>query len=285
MTTRAPARPRVTALMPTYNASGFIAPVLDSLAAQTYPNLHVLIADDASTDDTAEMCARWAAGRPSVTLHRQATNRGWIDNTNWLLAHGEGDYFLFAFHDDPLQPTYVERLVDALEATPGAVLAYSDITLERESANGVWHGVATFDAMAAAHDTRARCDVMRAMEGYWWIPNRGVFRRAAALRVGGLRRNLAGAFCADWPWLLHLALLGGFIRVPDQLLHKRLRIAGLSQSWSHTATTRLAVVLAALREIVIADLPWSLRVRLAGSFSAYWTHRFVRKMLVNPLGR
>ena len=48
--------PRAVALLPARNAESFIEPVLESLAAQTYPNLEVLISDDASTDRTAEIC-------------------------------------------------------------------------------------------------------------------------------------------------------------------------------------------------------------------------------------
>ena len=226
--------------MPTYNASAFIEPVLCSLAQQTYPNLHVLIADDASTDDTVAHCRRFAQRHPHVTLHEHAENRGWIGNTNWLLSNGHGEYLFFAFHDDPLQPSYVERLVDALEGAPDAVLAFSDITVE--TPGGTRTVVAHFDALDGLTDPRDRCRAMRTMDGFWWIPNRGLFRRSAALRVGGLRHNLAGEFSADWPWLIHLALLGPFVRVPEALLHKRLRREGDSLSWSRTARTRMAVV-------------------------------------------
>ena len=77
--------PRVAALMPTWNAASFIAPTLESLAAQTYGNLEVLISDDRSTDDTAHICEQFVAGRPHFRLVRQPTRLGWIGNANWLL--------------------------------------------------------------------------------------------------------------------------------------------------------------------------------------------------------
>ncbi len=49
---------------------------------------------------------------------RQPVRLGWIGNANALLRAAAGDYVFFAFHDDPLQPDYVERLVDALERAP-----------------------------------------------------------------------------------------------------------------------------------------------------------------------
>ena len=55
-----PWNPRVTALVPTYNGAEFIRRTLDSLAAQTWTNLEILIGDDCSTDDTLEIVRRFA---------------------------------------------------------------------------------------------------------------------------------------------------------------------------------------------------------------------------------
>ena len=56
--------PRVTALVPTYNGAEFIMRTLDSLAAQTWSNLEILIGDDRSTDDTLEVVRRFAEASP-----------------------------------------------------------------------------------------------------------------------------------------------------------------------------------------------------------------------------
>lgn len=70
------ALPEGVALMPAYNAESFVLPVLESLSAQTYPNLRVLISDDASTDMRVEGGFAFAQGRgfigdPGSTLHRR----------------------------------------------------------------------------------------------------------------------------------------------------------------------------------------------------------------------
>ena len=54
--------PLVTAVLPTYNGADFIQRTLDSLAAQTWPNLEILIGDDRSTDDTL-LIVEYGAGR------------------------------------------------------------------------------------------------------------------------------------------------------------------------------------------------------------------------------
>lgn len=265
--------PRVVALLPAWNAARFIEPVLRSLDAQTYPNLQVLVSDDASTDGTGALCERFAAGRPRFVVHRQAHNRGWIGNVNWLLAHADGDAFFFAFHDDPLEPAYVERLAAALQGAPDAVLAHTDVIVDHHSLDPTAGGVHRFVALSGVASARERLRVlMRRPEG-WWIPNRGLFRASAAARIGGLRRHPGGEFSADWPWLMHLALLGAFVRVPEPLVHKVWLREGLSVVWGRGRRKRLGLLVGALREIARADVPLALRMQVLGDLCGCWVAR------------
>jgi hypothetical protein len=61
-----------------------------------------------------------------------------------------------------------------------------------------------------------------------------------------MRRHRAGEVAADLPWLLRLALLDSFVRVPAPLIAKAFREGGLSASWQKDRRRRLAVVLACL---------------------------------------
>ncbi|RZU02139.1 glycosyltransferase family 2 protein [Rivibacter subsaxonicus] len=265
--------PRVVACLPAWKAETFIEPTLASLAAQSYPNLQILIADDASPDGTWALCQRFAQGRANVELHRQPRNLGWIGNVNWLLRHADGDYLFFAFHDDPLEPGYVTALVEALERNPQAVLAFSDAVVDLRGEGEAWVRTMSFSALDGLASARARLAVMTLRPSQWWLPNRGLLRSSAVRRVGGMRRHLAGEFCADWPWLLHLSLLGEFVRVPQPLVHKVWRREGLSKSWRWTTHKRAAVTLACLTEILRADLPLRQRLRLAADFGGYWGRR------------
>jgi glycosyltransferase involved in cell wall biosynthesis len=268
-------RPSVVACMPTYRCEGFVEATLQSLAAQTYPNLRVIVADDASPDASFELCRRFAEGRPQFAVHRQPRNLGWIGNANWLLERAGADYVFFAFHDDPLEPGYVQALVEALERSPEAVLAFSDAVVDFRGANESWVRSMSYTDLDGLGSARARLAVLAQRAGLWWLPNRGLFRKSAALRVGGMRRHLAGEFCADWPWLLHLSLLGAFVRVPQALVRKVWRDEGLSKSWRWSAHRRIAVTLACLGEILRADLPRAERARLAADFSGYWSRRWL----------
>ena len=254
MTPRAGSGPRVVACMPAWNAAGFIAPVLDSLAAQTYRNLQILISVDTCADGTAELCEAFAAGHAHVRVLRQPARLGWIGNSNALLAAAEGDCAFFAFHDDPLRPTYVARLVEALETHPDAVLAFCDI----ESNIGPF----SYRELDGVTDRYERARRILLQLGPWWVPNRGLFRLPAARQLGGVQRHLAGEYGADWPWLLRLALLGMFVRVPQSLLHKTFRPESLSATWRKGLWRRLALRLACLSVIRQAGFPWRQTVEL-----------------------
>jgi glycosyltransferase involved in cell wall biosynthesis len=241
------ALPRVVACMPAWNSEKCIEETLQSLAAQTYANLELLISDDASSDGTAAICQEFARTHARVRYVRQPRRLGWIGNVNSLLHIARGDYFFFAFHDDPLKPSYVERLVDALERHPDAVLAFADVEV---------HGTPrAFTALDGVQDRAERARRMLRWGGDWWVPNRGLFRAGAARELRGMRRHIAGEFAADWPWLLRLTLLGEFVRVPEALVRKVWLKEGLTRVWRHSAWQKFGVSLACASVIRKAGFP------------------------------
>jgi glycosyltransferase involved in cell wall biosynthesis len=253
--------PKVVALVPAWQAADFIAETLASLAAQTWPNLEILIAVDQSSDDTAERCRAFAAAHANVRVHEHTVRHGWVGNVNWLLHEARGDYLFFAFHDDVLAPTYVEALAEALRARPDAILAFSDLEnvhLDGRVDRSIY---TTLEGLSSPVD-RGRKLLWRI--GDWWTPNRGLFRSEAARRIGGLKRHRAGEFSADWPWLFHMSLLGHVVRVPQLLCFKRYKVRSLSQSWRYAPREYLAALASCARELAGAPLTprekWALRL-------------------------
>ncbi|ESX50395.1 glycosyltransferase [Mesorhizobium sp. C416B] len=159
-------RPKVTALVPCYNSAAFILRTLDSLAAQTWDNIEILVGEDNSTDATFEIVSAFAGGRDDVRILRRDKNLGWLKNSNDLMANASGELMFFAFHDDVIDPTYIEALVRALDANPEAVLSFSDvevIEVRRESAT--WK----FDLLEGLQDGFVRGRVM-ARQPHGWGP-------------------------------------------------------------------------------------------------------------------
>jgi glycosyltransferase involved in cell wall biosynthesis len=285
MTSAGSSPPRVLALVPAWKAAGFIAGTLDALAAQTCPGLSILISDDASPDDTAAICERRAAEDERFRVIRQARNRGWVGNVNALLGEAQADYLLFAFQDDLPEPGYVERCVAALEADPAAVLAFSDIRLVRQDGSVEERSYARLEGVT---DRIERARRIARLEGSWWIPNRGVFRASAAREIGGLRRHGAGEFSADWPWLLEMSLLGGFVRIPERLVTKFYLPGSLSRTWRFGARQWAAVTVSAMTAVSRRRLPVRERVRLHATLAGFalrQLRRSVRRRLTGSRDR
>ena len=221
---------RVTALVPTHNGSRYIADTLGSLAAQDHPALSIVVSDDASTDDTREVCDAFGADDRFRVIH-QSRRLGWVGNSNALLARADGDFFFFAPHDDLFAPTYVSRLVEALDARPDAVLAFADTIAMGESIS--------FAPLEVREGSRLR----RALR---FVPDvgferalafRGLVRTDALARAGLLRRSVVGEFDADGRWLFQLALVGPFVRVAEPLCTKRIHGESLARSWRYRRRT------------------------------------------------
>ena len=80
--------PLVTIGVPVRNGEDFLAEALDSALAQEYPNLEILISDNASVDATPDICRRYAEADPRVRWWRNAENAGfsWVDVSKAVAA-------------------------------------------------------------------------------------------------------------------------------------------------------------------------------------------------------
>jgi GT2 family glycosyltransferase len=122
--------PLVSILVPCYNGADFLREALDSILSQTYPNIEVLLLDDASTDATAQVAAEYA-GR--IDYIRQPRNLGIYDNVNIGIERARGALIATYHADDIYLPTIVQAQVDCFRAYPevGAVFC-SDIFVDAE---------------------------------------------------------------------------------------------------------------------------------------------------------
>ena len=115
--------------MPTYNRAAYIAAAIESVLAQGLPDVEIVVADDGSTDGTAEVVSSFGDRVAYIPLpHRgqpaAARNAG--------LAVARGEYVAFLDSDDLYLPGKLARQQSALESSPEAGLVYSDATFFRE---------------------------------------------------------------------------------------------------------------------------------------------------------
>jgi GT2 family glycosyltransferase len=108
-------RPFVTAIIVNWNGRAHLEVCLQSLAEQTYPSLEVLVVDNGSTDDSAQVVQNAKMGW--LPLGR---NIGLAPAMNEGARRASGQYLLFLNNDMRFAPDFVERLVESLEANPSA---------------------------------------------------------------------------------------------------------------------------------------------------------------------
>lgn len=116
------AAPLVSIVIPVLNGERHLAECLESVLAQTYENLEIVVADNASTDSTAEVVRSFADRRIRVLA---MPDRQLSLHENWgrALAAATGEFVKLVCHDDLLVPECVEVQLGLLHRYPGAVLA------------------------------------------------------------------------------------------------------------------------------------------------------------------
>ncbi len=112
--------PLVTVVIPSYNSARYLPEAINSVLAQTYQPIEIVVVDDGSTDNTAEVVATYGG---KITYIKQE-NRGLSAARNTGILSSSGQYIVFLDSDDFLLPDMVELMVRALEDCPECGAAY-----------------------------------------------------------------------------------------------------------------------------------------------------------------
>ena len=104
-------KPTVSIILCTYNGARFIREQLDSIVAQTYPLLEVIIQDDGSTDDTVAICEQYAVRLPYIKVRRNEHNLGFNLNFKSAAMRAQGDFVAISDQDDVWMADKIETLV------------------------------------------------------------------------------------------------------------------------------------------------------------------------------
>src|SRR5580693_2467327 len=130
--------PKVSVLIPTYNYARYLPEAIQSVLEQDFQDFELLIADDCSNDNTAEVVRPFCTRDARVRFEVNSANLGMVNNWNQCLAKARGEYIKFLFGDDKLiHRQALSKMLALLNQYPSAVLAASARAILDKDSNTV----------------------------------------------------------------------------------------------------------------------------------------------------
>ena len=185
-----PHTPLVSVVIPCYNQAHFLGDAIDSVLAQDYAPIEIVVVNDGSTDDTAAVAGRYT----SVRLVRQE-NRGLAEARNTGLAHSRGELLVFLDADDRLLPGALR--IGATVLSQQAHLGFAAGQSRFINSDGV--PLPTGQPLRGASDGYIELLRRNSIRN----PAMVMFRRAVLERVGGFDRRVPA--CADYEMYLRIS--------------------------------------------------------------------------------
>jgi glycosyltransferase involved in cell wall biosynthesis len=200
--------PKISVIIPVYNAEETIKETLKSVLSQTFSQFEIIVINDGSQDKTLEIVSRILDPRLKVLSY---PNAGVSVSRNRGISQAAGEYVSFLDADDLWTPDKLETQLKALQANPQAAVAYSWTDWIDESGQFLRSG----GHITVNGDVYAKLLLRDFVES----GSNPLIRRQALTEVGGFDESLNLA--ADWDMWLRLAARYEFVAVPSsQILYR-----------------------------------------------------------------
>jgi len=126
--------------LPVCNGERYLDQAINTILAQTFRDLTLVISDNASTDRTQAIAEAYAAKDPRVRYYRYEENRGMTWNFNNVFHLADSEYFVWACYDDLIAPEMIERCVAVLDREPEVAVVCSETMFidENGAERGPW---------------------------------------------------------------------------------------------------------------------------------------------------
>ncbi|MBA4243163.1 MAG: glycosyl transferase [Pseudomonas sp.] len=205
---------RIVVSVPVFNEEAYVRETLESLAAQTYTDFLVLIADNASTDGTGEICREFCTRDPRFHYVRHAQNLGASANFRYCFEHTSSEFFMWLGGHDVLAPEFLAETSARMLADEQVSLVYTQTKWIDETGNTLGQsngGNYVFAEPLAPHQRYLkllhaldRCEAVNQL-----------------IRRSFIDLDFRPVVSADLAFLCHLAAHGPFVRVEQPLYVRR----------------------------------------------------------------
>lgn len=193
--------PLISIGVPLYNAEATISNTLNSLIVQDYPNIEILISNNASTDNSLSICEEFAQLSDRISIISQPENIGPIRNFEYVLKESMGVYFIWCASDDYLSPNAISENFELLVTNSTAVGCSSIHAFEGQVNRKIGH------ELKGNLSSRVKLffTLRRELHGNFYC----LFERRLLLGCPFLSKSFIGW---DWAIVFYLILKGDLIR-------------------------------------------------------------------------
>ncbi|MDB9317237.1 glycosyltransferase family 2 protein [Nodularia spumigena] len=206
-------QPKVSIGLPVYNGEKFIKSALDSLLSQTFEDFELIISDNASTDNTEEICRAYAAQDKRIRYYRNDTNLGCSRNFNRVFELSVGEYFKWAAYDDLHAPDFIMKCVAVLDNNPTVVLCHSHVSFIDENGDFLQN-----------YNIQLNTDSQHPHKRFHELLTKHLcYQCYGVIRANSLRKvpPMGSYGTADGILLLRIGLLGEFYEITEYLFFAR----------------------------------------------------------------
>jgi glycosyltransferase involved in cell wall biosynthesis len=244
----------VSVIMPAYNAEAYLAEAIESVLAQTYSDLELVLVNDGSTDHTLTIAERYRARDPDRIRIVSQDNQGLAAARNTGMRAAKGSAFALLDSDDGWAPTYLAEQMRLLDGDPRIAI----VTGNAVNRGGVQSG----QPVRPVPDSRPAPDLTEILRDERAIFIMSVFRREVPESIGGFDERFRTN--EDYDFWIRAALAGfQFARNPAPLAFYRRHDHSLSASESRMLAGILRVFRKTLpccadrpaaREIIVSQI-------------------------------
>ncbi|SCY60147.1 glycosyltransferase [Nitrosospira sp. Nsp13] len=211
-----PGPPLVSVILPSFNHAAFVGEAVQSVLDQTFRDLELIVVDDASSDETADVVA--SIHDPRLTLIRLSENRA-VHARNLALSQARGQYVAFQNSDDIWVPAKLAAQLEAMESASRHIACFTAVEIidkNGRTARDTWaNGIFTTVNRPAANWLQHFFDVGNCLP----LPS-AIAHRSDVIRLGAFRPSFVQLGDVDL-WI-RLAALGEFFILPEPLTKIRI---------------------------------------------------------------
>lgn len=207
-------QPQLSIGLPVYNGEKFIQASLDALLNQTFSDFELIISDNASTDNTEEICRNYATKDQRIRYYRNPSNIGCACNFNRVFELSQSKYFKWAAYDDLHAPDFLGQCIQVLEENPNYILCHSHTYFIDQQGNFLQN----YDIKLNTNSEKPQVRFDELLTKHLCYQMYGVIRQSALKKIP----PMGGYGNADGILLLRLAMIGQFYEIPQYLFFARI---------------------------------------------------------------